>query len=88
MSWRENPTGGPRLVRNGTGGVRRERKPAMKPIALFTLLFSLSADLSAHAGRATAATDRICLDVAHQPRFWGDPSAMPGMDVKKIERVN
>ena len=59
----------------------------MKPITLFTLLFSLSADFSAHAQAATAATDRICMDVAHQPRFWRDPSDMPGMDVKMIERV-
>ena len=59
----------------------------MKPISLFALLFSLSADVSAQAQGATAATDRICMDVAHQPRFWRDPSDMPGMDVKMIERV-
>ena len=59
----------------------------MKPITLFTLLFSLSADYSAHAHAATTATDRICMDVAHQPRFWRDPSDMQGLDVKMIERV-
>jgi hypothetical protein len=60
----------------------------MKPITLFvTLLCSLSADLSASAQTATPATDRICMDVAHQQRFWRDPSDMPGMDVKMIERV-
>jgi hypothetical protein len=59
----------------------------MKPITLFALLFSLAADFSAHAQAATAATDRICMDVAHQPRFWRDPSDMTGMDVKMIERV-
>jgi hypothetical protein len=60
----------------------------MKPITLFvTLLFSLSADLSANAQTATPATDRICMDVAHQQRFWHDPADMPGMDVKMIERV-
>ncbi len=59
----------------------------MTRITLFTLLFSLSADFSANAQTATAATDRICMDVAHQQRFWRDPSDMPGMDVKMIERV-
>ena len=58
----------------------------MKPITLFTLLFSLSADFSAHAQAPTAATHRICMDVAHQQRFWRDPSDMPGME-KMIERV-
>jgi len=59
----------------------------MKPITLFTVLFSLSAGLCAHAQTATAAKNRICMDVAHQPRFWRDPADMPGMDVKMIERV-
>ena len=27
------------------------------------------------------------MDVAHQPRFWGDPADMLGKDVKQIERV-
>jgi hypothetical protein len=64
----------------------RERTFAMTPVT-FTLVFSLSAHLSANAQTATAATDRICMDVAHQQRFWRDPSDMPGMDVKMIERV-
>lgn len=59
----------------------------MKPITLFTLLFSLSAGLCANAQTATPATKRICMDVAHQQRFWRDPSDMPGTDVKMIERV-
>jgi hypothetical protein len=46
----------------------------MKPITLFTLLFSLSAGLCANAQTVTPAKDRICIDVAHQPRFWGDPA--------------
>ena len=56
----------------------------MKPITFFTLLFSLSAGLCAHAQTATAAKNRICIDVAHQQRFWGDPA---DMDEKRVERV-
>ena len=60
----------------------------MKPIALsLTLLFNLSATLPADAQTATQTTSRICMDVAHQQRFWRDPSDMPGMGVKMIERV-
>ena len=59
----------------------------MKPIALLAVLFGLTAPLSAHAQGAAAARNRICLDVAHQPRFWGDPADMPGMDAPRIERV-
>ena len=58
----------------------------MKPITLLILLFSLSADRSATAQTATPATDRICMDVAHQQRFWDDPSDMAGKE-KQIERV-
>ena len=56
----------------------------MKPITFFTLLFSLSAGLCANAQTATAANNRICIDVAHQQRFWGDPA---DMDEKRVERV-
>ena len=62
----------------------------MTPITLFTLvstlLFSLSPDHSAVAQTATPATHRICMDVAHQQRFWDDPSDMAGKE-KQIERV-
>jgi hypothetical protein len=58
----------------------------MKPIALFTVLFSLSAALSAHA-QGVAARNRICMDVAHKPIFWGDPADMPGVAAPRIERV-
>jgi hypothetical protein len=58
----------------------------MKPIALLTVLFGLPG-LCTHAQGATAARHRICVDVAHQPRFWGDPSDMPGIDAQRIERV-
>jgi hypothetical protein len=56
----------------------------MKPITFFTLLVSLSAGLSAHAQTATPAKHRICIDVAHQQRFWGDPA---DMDEKRVARV-
>ena len=45
----------------------------MKPITLFTFVFSLSAVLCANAQTATAAKNRICIDVAHQQRFWAIP---------------
>jgi hypothetical protein len=56
----------------------------MKPSALFTLLFSFSAGLSATAQTPGLAKHRICLDVAHQQRFWGDPA---DMDEKRLARV-
>jgi hypothetical protein len=56
----------------------------MKPIAAFTLLFSLSAGLCAHAQTATAAKNRVCMDVAHQQKFWGDPA---DVDEKRVARV-
>jgi hypothetical protein len=59
----------------------------MKPITLFTLLFSLLAGIGANAQTAAPAKSRICMDVAHQQRFWHDPADMPGKDVKVIERV-
>jgi hypothetical protein len=59
----------------------------MKPITLLTLLFGLLAGVRADAQTPAPATSRICIDVAHQQRFWRDPSDMPGMDVKMIERV-
>lgn len=59
----------------------------MKPITLFTLLFSLFAGICANAQTPTPATHRICMDVAHQQKFWHDPTDMSGMDAKMIERV-
>ena len=56
----------------------------MKKITLFTLLFSLFAGICANAQTATPATNRICMDVAHQQRFWGDPA---DMDEKRVARV-
>jgi hypothetical protein len=58
----------------------------MKPITVtrFAFLFVLSAGLSAHAQTPTPAKHRICMDVAHQQRFWGDPA---DMDEKRVDRV-
>lgn len=56
----------------------------MKPTALLTVLFGLTASLCAHAQDAAAATNRICIDVAHKPIFWGDPA---DVDPRKLERV-
>jgi hypothetical protein len=59
----------------------------MKSITRFTLLFSLVAGVGAQAQTPTPATNRICVDVAHQQRFWDDPAGMAGKDPKQIERV-
>jgi hypothetical protein len=59
----------------------------MKSITLFfTLLCGLSAAVFADAQTATPARSRICMDVAHKPRFWNDPADMAGME-KMVERV-
>ena len=58
----------------------------MKPIVLFTLLFTVLG-VCAHAQTPTPAKSRICMDVAHQQKFWNDPADMPGKDPKQIERV-
>jgi hypothetical protein len=54
---------------------------------VFHAFFSLSAGLCANAQTATPAKNRICIDVAHQQRFWDDPAGMAGKDPKQIERV-
>jgi hypothetical protein len=59
----------------------------MKPTMFVTLFVGVLAAVSAHAQPAAPAKHRICMDVAHQQRFWRDPSDMPGMDVKMVERV-
>ena len=59
----------------------------MKPVTLVTLLVSLSAGICADAQTPTPAKNRICMDVAHQQKFWHDPTDMAGMDAKVIERV-
>lgn len=59
----------------------------MKPITLFTLLFGLLAGICANAQTPSRAKHRICMDVAHQQKFWRDPADMAGMDVKLMERV-
>jgi hypothetical protein len=59
----------------------------MKPITLLTLLFGLLAGNWAHAQTPAPAKSRICMDVAHEPRFWRDPADMSGADVNRIQRV-
>jgi hypothetical protein len=58
----------------------------MKPITLLVCLFSLVAVGRADAQTPTTAKSRICMDVAHQPRFWRDPSDLAATD-KMLERV-
>jgi hypothetical protein len=59
----------------------------MKSIELLTLVVGLLAGTAAQAQTPTPPKHRICMDVAHQQRFWDDPADMPGKDVKVIERV-
>lgn len=59
----------------------------MKTLTLFTLLFSLLAGVGPNAQTPAPAKSRICMDVAHQQRFWDDPADMAGKDPKQIERV-
>ena len=59
----------------------------MKPIALFSLVFSLWTGVCANAQTPAPSKQRICIDVAHQQRFWDDPADMAGKDPKQIERV-
>lgn len=56
----------------------------MKPIALFSLVFSLWTAVCAHAQTPAPPKHRICIDVAHQQRFWADPA---DVDEKRAARV-
>jgi hypothetical protein len=56
----------------------------MKPNTAFALLFSLVASADAYAQTPSPTKHRVCMDVAHQQRFWGDPA---DMDEKRIARV-
>jgi hypothetical protein len=56
----------------------------MKPIALFSLVFSLWAGVCANAQTPAPPKHRICIDVAHQQRFWADPA---DVDEKRVARV-
>ena len=58
----------------------------MAPTSI-TLLLSLLASVSANAQTPAPAKHRICVDVAHQQRFWNDPADMAGMDARVIDRV-
>jgi hypothetical protein len=57
----------------------------MNPITCLILAFSLLASIA--NAQASMPTKRICMDVAHQQKFWHDPADMAGMDAKMIERV-
>ena len=62
-------------------------RTAMKLLTSSLCLFGLVAGVGAHAQTPAPAKHRICLDVAHQPRFWNDPADMAGKDPKQVERV-
>jgi hypothetical protein len=60
----------------------------MKPLTLITLVFSLFVSAGAYAqSGGMAPRYRVCMDVAHQQKFWHDPADMAGMDAKMIDRV-
>jgi hypothetical protein len=56
----------------------------MKALTLFTLAFSLSAAICANAQTPAPPKHRICMDVAHQQRFWVDPA---DADEKRVARA-
>jgi hypothetical protein len=58
----------------------------MKWITVCTLLVGLLGAASADAQTPSPAGHRICMDVAHQQRFWRDPADLPATD-KMVERV-
>jgi hypothetical protein len=59
----------------------------MKRLTSFVCLVGLLAGVDAQAQAPTPKQHRICLDVAHQPRFWNDPADMSGQDAGRVERV-
>ena len=59
----------------------------MKPLTIIALLLSLSATTSANAQAPASGKSRVCVDVAHQQKFWRDPADMAGMDAQLIERI-
>ena len=64
-------------------GSHPQRTPDMKRISLSPPFRSLCSPLCKRSNSAPAK-HRICIDVAHQQRFWGDPA---DMDEKRVERV-
>ena len=56
----------------------------MKPIAIFSLVFSLWAGVYASAQTSAPPKHRICLDVTHQQKFWADPA---NVDEQRAARV-
>ena len=59
----------------------------MQSIAFFTSVVSLLGCVCAHAQAPAPVAKRICMDVAHQQKFWNDPSDMAGSDPRMVERV-
>ena len=59
----------------------------MQSIAFFTSVVSLLGCICAHAQAPAPVAKRICMDVAHQQKFWNDPSDMAGSDARMVERV-
>ncbi len=53
-------------------------------VTLVAFLCSLFSGLCAQAQTSAAATHRICLDVAHQQKFWADPA---DVDEQRAGRV-
>jgi hypothetical protein len=56
----------------------------MKPTTLFSLVFTLCAGICANAQPPARPKQRICIDVAHQQRFWAD---LADVDEKRLARV-
>jgi hypothetical protein len=58
----------------------------MKPTSVVTLVGCLLVSVCAQAQTPMMAKSRVCMDVAHQQKFWHDPAEM-GLDANVIERV-
>lgn len=41
----------------------------------------------ADAREQMPSKNRVCVEVAHQPRFWGEPADMPRIDPTRVDRV-
>jgi hypothetical protein len=56
---------------------------AVAALVVVAGLFTIPVDAQAQM----PSKKRVCVEVAHQPRFWGDPADMPGIDPARVERV-
>src|SRR5262245_7068186 len=66
------------------GAVMTQTRRLAVLAGLLIFFLGLSAGIRANAQTPASGKHRICLDVAHQQRFWGDPA---DMDEKRVERV-